>query len=371
MKLKPFQLERYFAKYEFFAKYLLCCSDCESLSMEELLALSDSETLNLWKNLKFGYTETSGHPLLREEISNIYKGISSDDVLVVTPEEGIFIALNTILEKGDHVICTFPGYQSLYEISESLGCDVTMWSPKEQDGWSFDVNDVRENIRSNTKLIIANFPHNPTGSMPSPAEFLDLINIAKDCGAYFFSDEMYRFLEIDTKFRLPSACEEYERAITLFGMSKTFGLPGLRIGWLVTRNREILEEICTFKDYTTICSSAPSEILSIIALRARNEIILKQIERLRRNLKALKEFFNHQSRFFSIEIPLGGSICFPRLLIEQSSLDFCENLVKEEGILLVPSTLFDYGDNHIRMGFGRENTPQAIDRFSSVLDRYK
>ena len=124
MKLKPFELERFFAQYEFSVKYLFSSSDCDGLFQSELLSLADAETKQLWDNLKLGYTESLGLPILREEVAKLNKGISPDQVLIVAPEEGIFITLNSILDKGDHVICTWPGYQSLYEIVQSLGCEL-------------------------------------------------------------------------------------------------------------------------------------------------------------------------------------------------------------------------------------------------------
>ncbi len=138
MKIKPFKLERYFAEYEFSVKYLLSSSDCDGLKQAELLKLADTETRKLWDNLTLGYTESLGHPLLREEVAGMYQGISVNDCLIITPEEGIFIAMNAILGKGDHVICTFPGYQSLYQIAESIGCEITKWKPEEENGWRFD-----------------------------------------------------------------------------------------------------------------------------------------------------------------------------------------------------------------------------------------
>ena len=135
MNINTFKLERYFAKYEFSAPYLLCSSDCEALTMDELTIMSDSDSLQLWYDLKLAYTESQGHPVLREEISQLYTSIKPEDLLVLTPEEGIYIAMNTLLNKGDHVITTFPAYQSLYEIANSIGCELSQWTPKEEDAW--------------------------------------------------------------------------------------------------------------------------------------------------------------------------------------------------------------------------------------------
>lgn len=147
MKIKQFKLERYFAKHEFSVPYLMCCSDCEPLSLRELLSFADEETSTLWHDLRLGYTDYYGHTLLREEIVKLYKGINLGNVLLVTPQEGIFIVSNVLLEKNDHLIVTFPGYQSLYEIANSLGCQVTNWMPEEEKGWSFDIEFLKSKIK--------------------------------------------------------------------------------------------------------------------------------------------------------------------------------------------------------------------------------
>lgn len=371
MNLKPFKLERYFAKYEFSVKYLLSSSDCDGLVQSELLTLADDETRKLWENLTLGYTESLGHLLLREEIAKLYEGIRPENCLVVVPEEGIYMALNSILESGDHVICTFPGYQSLYEIAEGIGCEVTKWKPEEENGWRFNPDFLEQNIKENTKLIVINFPHNPTGYLPSKEDYQKIINIAREHGIYVFSDEMYRFLEYNANDRLPSACELYEKAISLFGMSKTFGMAGVRIGWLVTKDTELLTRMATFKDYTTICGSAPSEILSIIALRAKDKIVGKHLERIKRNLSFLDKFFEEYKNRFEWIRPKAGTIAFPKIKGSDDSFDFCQEVVKKANIMVLPSTVYDYDNKHFRLGFGRENMPEALIQFRNYLDKNK
>ena len=371
MKISTFELERYFAKYEFSARYLLSCSDCEPLSMSELLQMANQETLHLWENLKLGYTETCGHPLLRESIAEIYQGIDPKDVLEVVPEEGIFLLMHALLEPGDHVVYTFPGYQSLYEIARSIGCEVSAWEPDEDRGWNLDINRLQNVLRPTTKLVVVNFPHNPTGYVPTESEYRDLVDLVRRHGIYLLSDEMYRFLEIEPHSTLPSACEIYERAFSLFGLSKTFGLPGLRVGWMVSKSGDILTHMSELKDYTTICASAPSEILAIMALKNRETIITRQMERIQRNLSSLDKFFVENNALLSWNRPAGGSVCFPRLLVPESADEFCDRLMREVRIMLTPSSVFQFGDRHVRVGFGRENLPEIIALFSDYLARYE
>ncbi len=366
MQLHPFTLERYFAQYEFSAKYLLSSSDCDGLKQSDLLKYADLETKTLWDNLTLGYTESLGHPLLREEIAKLYSNVTSNQTLVVVPEEGIFLALNAILKPEDHVICTFPGYQSLYEIAEGIGCTVTKWTPNEEQGWRFDPEFLVKSIQSNTKLLVLNFPHNPTGYLPSQQEFKRIIDIAQEHNLYVISDEMYRFLEFNSKDRIPSACEVYDKAISLFGMSKTFGMAGARIGWVVTKDAELFSKMATLKDYITICSSASSEILSIIALRAKNVLIKKHLQRIARNLDLLDSFFNKHENLFSWVKPKAGTICFPQLKIG-SAYDFCQKAVADANIMVLPSKVYDYDDKHFRIGFGRENFPKVLAKFEEFL----
>lgn len=372
MKIETFGLERYFAKHEFSARYLLSSSDCESLSLLELLEMAHKERIELWVDLRFGYTESMGHPKLRQAIAEIYQDHSADDILVVVPEEGIFLLMHALLQPGDHVICTFPGYQSLYEIARSIGCDVSLWKPIEEEGWYFNMDQLKQLFRPDTKLVVVNFPHNPTGCVPSAENYSSLINLVSQRGIYLLSDEMYRYLEIDEVNRLPAGCELYPKAISLSGLSKSFGLPGLRIGWIATHDRELLARMSALKDYTTICASAPSEILAIFALMNRDSIISGHLQRIVRNLGVLDDFFKDFGDCFQWNRPLGGSICFPRVLLPEGATKFCDELVENTGIMLVPSSVFQYGDDHVRMGFGRDNLPEVIDNFQRYLDqRYR
>jgi aspartate/methionine/tyrosine aminotransferase len=367
MKLQSYKLERYFAAHEFKTRYFLSGSDCEPLSLQELLALGDADSLRLWETLKLGYTESAGHPLLRQEIAQLYQQARADDVLVVTPEEGIFITMNALLSAGDHIIATFPGYQSLYEVARAIGCQVTLWTPQEGTEWRFDLAWLKEQIRPNTRLLVVNFPHNPTGALPSQADFAAIARLAAERGIILFSDEMYRLLEHDPRDRLPSAADLYDRAIALSGMSKTFGLAGLRLGWLVCRDQSMLHEIAGYKDYTTICSSAPSEILALLALRAKEPIIARNLRIVQDNLALLDPFFaRHQHRFAWIR-PRAGTIAFPRLLGGRSASDFCAELREGPGILLLPGEVYEDAGNHFRVGFGRANMPEALGKLEEWL----
>ncbi len=369
MTINPFKLERYFAQYEFNIRYLMSSSDCESLSLAELLQMASPESLALWQELKLGYTESQGHPLLRAEIAALYEHIPAENILTAAPEEAIFIAMHTLLSPGDHVISVAPAYQSLYEIARSLGCPVTPWMMElGEGGWKLDLSRLETCLTERTRLLVLNFPHNPTGHNLTHAELDAVIQFARKHNLVIFSDEMYRLLEMDPAARLPAVCDLYEKAISLSGLSKSFALPGLRIGWLATQDHGWMEGWLTFKDYTTICSSAPSEILGIIALQNKETIVERNRQIVRANIAAAGQFFKAHATRFTWIAPQAGSIAFPRwdgaIPVEQ----FCKDLL-EYGVMLVPGSLFDYPGNHFRLGLGRRNFSDGLGQVEKFLDK--
>jgi aspartate/methionine/tyrosine aminotransferase len=364
MRIAEFALERYFARWEFAVEHLLCASDVEGYRMAELLDLADAESRSLWDRLTLGYSESTGHPLLRREIAALYEDIGPDDVLVFAgAEEGIFCLTNVLLGPGDHAIVTWPGYQSLHEVARATGADVTLHELREDAGWRIDVEQLRRQVTPATRLIVVNAPHNPTGMLPDRATFDALVTIAEDAGAYLLLDEVYRFLEFDPADQLPTGADATARGISLGVMSKTFAMAGLRIGWLATRDRDLLARCAAFKDYTTICSAAPSEILALIGLRARESVIARSRTIVAANLDRLDAFFGDWADRFAWVRPRAGSVGFARLTVPGVGIDeWAAGLVEAEGVLLLPGSQFDYGGNHFRLGFGRTDLPTALER---------
>jgi aspartate/methionine/tyrosine aminotransferase len=245
---------------------------------------------------------------------------------------------------------------------------VTPWTFQVgDDGWRLDLGFLEQNITSRTKLLVVNFPHNPTGYLPTRAEWDAIVSLARRHDLYLFCDEMYRLLEYEPARRLSPVCDLYEKGLSLFGLSKTFSLPGLRIGWLATQNREIVDKCVLLKDYTTICSSAPSEILGLIALRARETIVERNLGILRRNLGVADRFFAAYADTFDWPRPQAGSIAFPRLKGKTSAEQFCREALGQ-GVMIVPGSIFDFSGNHFRLGLGRENFPQAIEQIRPLVD---
>ncbi|MGZ9164607.1 MAG: aminotransferase class I/II-fold pyridoxal phosphate-dependent enzyme [Anaerolineales bacterium] len=366
MNLPPFKLERYFAKYEFNTEYLLCSSDCESMSIAELLAWEEGAA-EKFQQTWLGYTESQGSPALRAEICKLYETVQPEDVLVHTgAEEAIFLFMFASFKEYDHVIVHSPGYQSLAQVARAAGCDVSPWRAREENGWSLDLDELRHLMRTNTKAIIINTPHNPTGYLMSQDDYEAVHKFAQQNKLMLFSDEVYREAEYDPATRLPAACDRGDHAISLGVTSKTYGLAGLRIGWISTKNRKIYEKMASLKDYTTICNSAPSEFLAEVAMRNRHKLSERNLGIIKDNLTVIDAFFSRHANLFSWVRPHAGSMAFPRYLGGNVE-SFCDDLVKKAGVLLLPGSIYDDSGNHFRLGLGRKNLPQAVERFEDYL----
>lgn len=371
MRIPPFKLEEFWKKYEFTSPYLLCCSDAESWKLNEILELADSESKNLWESLSLGYTESPGLPLLRKEISKLYSHVNCEQVLnFAGAEEGIYCLMRTLIEPGDHIIVIDPCYQSLKTLPESFGAHVTGIVLDPKNGWRLTLEDLEKAFRSDTKLLVLNYPHNPTGAILEKKVFEGLIELARKYGTYVFCDEVYRYLEIDEEDRLPSIADAYEKGIALNAMTKAFGLAGLRIGWLATQATDFIQEVGSYKLYTSICNSASSEILALIALRAKDKILKRSREIMLNNLEILDSFMKRHQKLLSWDRPQSGTMAVVQLLLSVPIEQFMEELVEKMGVLIMPGPVFGLSANVFRIGFGKKNMAQALERFEQFLKNY-
>lgn len=371
--LPPFVLERFFAKYEHeVPNGLMCCSDPEPYTAADVLAMAGEEERAVWDGLTLNYTEPRGLPRLREEVAAMYGGgVKADEVLVVAPEEGIYVAMRTLLREGDRVVCVGPAYQSLHSLARSAGCRVDEWELRPGDGgWRGDVAELERAIAAEpTRLVVLNTPHNPTGHHLTRAELDRVVTAARAAGSWLFCDEMYRGLERDAADRLPPAFTLYDRAVSLSGVSKSLGGPGLRIGWLCSRDAALMGELQLYKDYTTICTSAPSEALALILVRERERVWRRMAGILWPNLDAVRAFVARVPWAFSLAEPRAGSVCFLQLLLPGVSDEaFVDRVVRETGMLLLPGSLMGC-PGFLRVGIGRRNLPGLLDRLAEFVER--
>jgi len=370
--LPDFRLETYFSRWEFSARYHMCASDMESMSVVELVDLADDGDRRSWDELRLGYTQTFGAPNLRAAIADTYEHIEEANILTFAgAEEGIFVAMQVLLTAKDHAIVITPNYQAAETIPGAV-CEVTGIALDAENSWNLELDEVRDALRPNTKLISINFPHNPTGKVLSHDIYDDLISLARERGIYIFSDEVYRLLERSDEMRLPQAADVYERALSLNVMSKAYGLPGLRIGWIATKDDEVLSRMERAKHYLSICNSGPSEVLAQIALKSRDKILDRNRRLITDNLALLGAFFADYPELFEWSVPDGGCIGFPRYKGEDGVEAFCHDLVEKAGVLLLPASVYRSDltatpDDRFRIGFGRSNSAEGLSAFRHFI----
>jgi aspartate/methionine/tyrosine aminotransferase len=366
VQIEPFAIERYYERWEFRAELMLSSSDCETQTVAELLAL-EPEAHERLLGLRLGYTEAPGSPELREAVAAGYEHAGEEDVLTLAAaEEGIFIAYHALLQAGDHAIVESPCYGSAATLARSTGASVSLWQRRHEDRWAYDLDAFEGLLRPETKLVYVNSPHNPTGTQMPRAVLERIVELLAERSIVLFSDEVYRGLEHDTADRLPAACDLYPHAISLGTVSKAHGLPGLRIGWLACRDPALLGRIVALKLYTTICSSAPSELLVALALRHGERLVAASRELVLANLPLIDDLIERRRELFEWVRPTAGPIGFPRVADDFDVHAWCEQIAEHAGVLLLPGSV--YGQpRHVRLGFGRASLAQAVERLDGYL----
>ena len=370
--MRDFQLEVYFSQWEFTAQYHMTASDMQSMSLKELLSLANDEEREQFDDLWLGYTETWGAPDLRERIAETYAQLQGKNILCFAgAEEGIYASMRVLLNKQDHAIVVTPNYQAAETLPLDI-CEVSGVALQESNHWQLDVDDVAGAVRPNTRLISINVPNNPTGATLSPDTLDELLALCRKHDLYLFSDEVYRGLELDESRRTPQIADVYEKGFSLNVLSKAYGFPGLRIGWIASRDREQLARMERYKHYLSICNSAPSERLAMIVLRNRKSILERNRALLTKNLATLGEFFADYPELFQWTAPDGGCIAYPRFLGRGGVEAFCKRLVNEKGVLLLPASIYrseltQTPDDHFRIGFGRSHLAEGLGEFRAFL----
>ncbi len=371
--MRNFALETYFSKWEFSARHHMTASDAQSVSIGELMQLADRSTDELL-DLHLGYTETWGAPELRQSISDTYLQLAPENILCFAgAEEGVYAAMRVLLNRDDHAIVIVPNYQAAETVPLDI-CEVTGVPLQEHNNWRIDMDALKQARRANTKLVSVCFPNNPTGAVPSQSEFAELIEFCRQYDLYLFSDEVYRLLELDDKKRIPQAAEEYEKGVSLNVMSKAYGLPGLRIGWIACQDKDLLQRLERYKHYLSICNSAPSEHLAIVALGIREQLLERIRTLMGQNLDKLETFFSKHAALFEWQRPDGGCIAYPRYTGRGGVESFCESLVEDAGVLLLPASIYrsellDAPTDRFRIGFGRVGIDEGLAAFDEYLQR--
>ena len=370
--LPDFRLETHFSKWEFKARYHLTASDAQSITLRDLLAMATPQQREQFETLSLGYTETYGAPVLRDSIAQTYKNQTRDTILCFAgASEGIFAANQVLLDADSHAIVVTPNYQSHESLPLSI-CATSAVPLDPNDNWSLDIDHIATQIRPNTKLITINFPHNPTGAILSPDRYNALIELCRKHGIYLLHDEIFNGLGPTSTQHLPFVADCYERGLSLNVMSKSYGLPGLRIGWIACHDRAALSKMERLKHYLSICNSAPSEELAKIALSNRDKLLARNCAIIDKNLPLLESFFERHAPLFDWQAPQGSCMGYVRYKGAEGVETFCQNLLEHAGVLLLPASIYQSSlcetpDDRFRIGFGRLGLAEGLEAIENHL----
>jgi len=356
MDIKTFKVERWINTYENDADYEIAETDAKPFTIKELLSLGDFEDLKKQLlNLKLGYNPTTGSKELREAVASLYGNAELENVLITTGAiEADYLVANSLVNPGDTVIVQFPAYQALYSTAEARGANVKYWKMKLESGFEPDIDELLELIDENTKLIVLNIPHNPTGAVISETQLKTILGWAEEQDFYVLCDEVYHELKLN-KGIVPSYGRSLsKRAISVGSMSKAYGLSGLRLGWIVGPEDSI-KKCWAYKDYTSISNTPLSDFLATFALINQQKVMKRNLAIARKNFKTLLKWFKQHENFFEYTIPKAGLLCFPKIKnIPLTSEELCKKVFYEKKLLIVPGECFDM-PGHLRIGFGGDS----------------
>ncbi|KRN99735.1 aminotransferase [Companilactobacillus kimchiensis] len=348
MKIAGFGVEEWLNVHEREAKYDLAQSTITSFTMNELKELTKADSLyDQLDEQKMNYGWIEGSPTFKQEISKMYQNVDSDNILQTNGATGAnMLAIYSLIEPGDHVISVYPSYQQLYDIPKSLGAEVSFWKLREDKNWYPDIDELKRLIRPNTKMICINNANNPTGTILDRKFLEQVVEIARSVGAYILVDEVY--LPFDESVDFAPIVDLYEKGISTNSLSKTYSMPGIRVGWTAT-NSELADIFRKYRDYTMICSGVFSDQMACLVLENKDKVLDRNKKIVLDNLAYFKDWVEKTPKV-SCVFPNGVSTSFVKLDTKKSSQEFCQDLLKDTGVLLVPGEAFDV-PGYARLGY--------------------
>jgi len=357
MKIEPFLLERWMTRHETHVKYDIAESGILPLSTQDLLNFEPVEeraaTLEALLTLPLGYSEARGTEALRQMLADTYEGVSAEQILVTTGAiEANYLLFHELLDAGDHVIAPYPAYQQLYSVPRAIGCDVSLWPVGPETNYEYDLDRLEQMITPRTKLIIVNTPHNPTGAMLSPEAAARVYAMADTVGAWVLGDEAYRWLAVPggAPFAKPMI-EHGPRGISVGTLSKPYGLPGLRIGWMVAPP-EIAQRCWGLRDYITLSPGKLNDALARLGLKHHDRILARNHDIIQANLTAATHWLDARRDYLSWTPPRGGLLGLIKYELPIPSLELADRLAIDHSVMLAPGSAFGY-EHHLRLGIGQ------------------
>jgi aspartate/methionine/tyrosine aminotransferase len=353
-------------------RHELAASESETWQVAELLQMARPEDLARWDGLSLGYTDPCGAGWLRHSIAESYAGIGLDQVIAFAgAQEALAMALQALVGPGDHAIMVLPAYQPSERALTAL-CETTGLALDPSRGWALDLDRLERTIRPNTRLVLANIPNNPTGKLISPQDFAALIALCERHGLWLVNDEVYRLIDRDPTRRLPCVADCYARGVSIDAMSKGFGLPGLRVGWMACRDPGLLRRVARLKQTASMCLSGPSEVLAQIALGVRHHLLARNRAIATANLAGLDRFMAQHAELFDWHRPEAGVVGYVRYRGPDGVERFTSRMARQAGVLVLPSSVWrsalaDLPEDRFRIGFGRRGCAEALAALAAAL----
>jgi aspartate/methionine/tyrosine aminotransferase len=357
MKIEPFALERWMSGYEMLVECDVSVGGITPLAMNDLLALEPGEQraqiLDGLLSARLGYSEARGSLELRSAIAATYRNCSPENILVTTGAiEANFLLFNVLLNAGDSVVVPDPAYQQLASVPRAIGCNVALWHIRPENGFRYDLQALEQLVTPQTRLIVVNVPHNPTGAILLEEELRQVYALAESVGAQVLCDETYRWLAIEgSNPGAPPAFDLGPDGISVGTLSKTFGLPGLRIGWIAAPE-PIIQACWAMRDYISLCPGKLSDALACIAFRHRERIMARNQAIIQQNLQTMQDWLETQNGVFSWTPPRGGLLSMIRYNLDIPSLEFANGLAEEYKVMFVPGIKFGF-EHYLRLGLGQ------------------
>jgi aspartate/methionine/tyrosine aminotransferase len=363
MKLAVFRQEEFFEQYEFSCETMLALSGAEPMTAGELERIVGGRP---GLDHELGYTPSSGYPELRDAIAVLNPPAERDNVMVtVGAIEALLILSNLLLEPGDEAVCLSPAYQPLYELARGAGAEVRFVELDDRrDGFAIDLGAIEAAIGPRTKVVLLNVPHNPTGQTVPPADLRELAHRLAPLGVTLIVDEVFREMRSDHP---PSAWDGQDNLVVVGSMSKSYALPGLRIGWLVARP-ELVVAARQFRKYTSLNPGARDQLWALAALERRDAVLARTWALTEGGAELAKSWLAQRPDDFETVVPPAGGLFFPRLLHDVPTLDFCAELVDDTGVLLAPGSVCYEREGFLRLGVATPQLAAGLERFGDWLD---
>lgn len=372
-EFQPFIMERMMSKYEKEVEYNISESGVHPMTVEELIG-SDPDNAKKLLAMEIDYAHANGIPRLRENIAALYNGATAENVLVtVGAIEANYNSITTLLSPGDEIIVMLPNYMQIWGVAKNLNLDLKTFNLREENGWAPDLDEFNSLVTENTKLIALCNPNNPTGYILTESEMDAIVAAAERVGAWILADEVYAGGERTTDEQTPSFYGRYDKVLAIGSLSKAYGLPGLRIGWVVGPV-DTVDEIWKRHEYTTLSATMISNHLAAIALspEVRPRIIQRTRDYIRKGFPVLKQWMDSHENTFSITPPQAAAIAFARYHLDINSTEFTERLIREKSVLIVPGDHFGL-DHFLRISYGlpHDYLTAALDRIHELITEMK